>query len=140
MGEAYPFTIEGFYAHLSQGKLMAARCKTCGSLVFPPRPICPKCLSTDHEWVELRGRGRLLTYTVIHVAPPQFQPMVPYIVGIVRLEDGVNMPGMIREADADKLKIGMEVELVVEAGETATGWPTWPKYYFRPVRKPGTEV
>ncbi len=132
-GEA-PFTIEQFYKYVEQGKLMGGRCKKCGAIYLPPRPLCTKCFSKDFEWVEISPKGKLLTYTIIHVAPVQFQSMAPYAVGIVQLENGLKIPGMIRDVEHEKIEIGMELQVGFEKpSATASQWPQWPRYYFKPV-------
>ena len=83
------FTIEQFYKFTRQGKLMAGRCLECGKMHLPPRPLCDNCYSTNFEWVEAPKNGKLLTYTVIHIAPTQFQNLAPYAVGIVELTEGL---------------------------------------------------
>ena len=135
MSETSQFTIEQFYKFMNEGKVMGAKCQNCGKLMLPPRPICTQCYSEKLEWIELSKRGRLLTYTIIHVAPPQFQHLIPYAVGIVELDKGLKLPGMIKNIDFDKIKIGMELEIEVESAEKTEEqkWPAWPKYYFRPV-------
>lgn len=130
MAEAHPFTIEEFYRCASEGRLTAARCTSCGNLLLPPRPMCTECFSTDMKWVELEKRGTLLTYTIIHVAPTQFQSMVPYTVGIVKLKDGLKLPGMIRGVESEELKVGMELEVDFDT-TLPSEWPTWPRYFFR---------
>jgi uncharacterized OB-fold protein len=96
--------------------------------------LCPKCYSKDLSWVELKGSGELLTYTVIHVAPKQFETLAPYAVGIVKLEEGPQLLGMIRGIEVDKLKVGMSLTIDFEkaSNTTTTQWPTWPRYYFKP--------
>ena len=81
-------------------KLMAARCLKCGKIHLPPRPLCDNCFSQDFEWISVSGKGKLLTYTVISVAPQQFQALTPYAVGIVELESGLKIPGMINGLNA----------------------------------------
>ena len=81
-GQTQPFTVEQFYKHVLEGKLLGAKCRRCGKVHLPPRPLCNECFSKEFDWVELPPYGTLLTYTVIHVAPPQFQAMAPYTVGI----------------------------------------------------------
>jgi len=132
MPETHLFTIESFYHFIKEGKLMAARCNKCDTLLLPPRPICTNCFSEDFEWVELKGKGKLLTYTVIHVAPPQFQSMTPYAVGIVKLEDGPNLPGMIRNIEPEKIKVGMNLTVDFDRS-VPSQWPVWPRYFFRPL-------
>jgi hypothetical protein len=133
MSAQEPFTIEQFYKFLLQGKLMAGKCKRCGKTHLPPRPLCDKCFAQEFEWVEVSGRGKLLTYTVIHIAPPQFQAMAPYAVGIVQLENGLRMPGMISGVAQEQLRIGMELTMDFGICSTAQPWPQWPRYCFKPL-------
>jgi len=128
-----PFTIESFYKFVGEGKLMAAKCEKCGEVMLPPRPVCTMCFNKDLKWIEVKPKGLLLTYTVIHVAPKQFEALTPYPVGIVKLEDGPQLPGMIRGVTPDKLKIGMRFTLEYEKPtSTEIQWPAWPRYYFKP--------
>jgi len=131
VSEQTPFTIEQFYKHVLQEKLMGGKCRKCGKVHLPPRPLCDNCFSKEFEWVELPQKGKLLTYTVIHVAPTQFQGMTPYAVGIVQLDDGVKIPGMIIGVAPEQIKIGMS--LTIDFGESGTiqQWPQWPRYFFK---------
>ena len=131
MAETKPFNIEGFYKFVSEGKLMAAKCSKCGTMLLPPRPLCTKCFSTDFEWVKLSGRGELLSYTVIHISPPQFESMAPYTVGIVKLEEGLRLPGMIRGVEPEKIRVGMALTVDFDTS-LPSQWPMWPRYFFRP--------
>lgn len=133
MSEVHAFTIESFYKFVEEGKLMAAKCNKCGALHLPPRPVCTNCFSKDLKWVPMNNKGKLLTYTVIHVAPKQFEELAPYPVGIVKLEEGPQLLGMIRGVEPGELKIGMTLTTDFEKPTTTqTQWPTWPRYYFKP--------
>jgi uncharacterized OB-fold protein len=133
MSTQIPFTIEQFYKRLSQKKLMAGKCIKCSKLHLPPRPICDNCYGQEFEWVEISGKGKLLTYTTIHIAPVQFQALAPYTVGIVQLENGLKLPGMISNVAAEQLKIGMNLTVDFQACNTGTIWPQWPRYCFKPL-------
>jgi len=134
VSEAQPsFGIESFYKFVGEGKLMAAKCNKCGEVMLPPRPVCPKCFGKDLRWVELKGQGKLLTYTVIHVAPAQFEAYAPYPVGIVKLDDGPHLLGMIRGIELGNLEIGMTLTVEFEkATNPQTQWPMWTRYFFKP--------
>jgi uncharacterized OB-fold protein len=82
------------------------------------------------NWTELPGKGKLVTYTVIHVSPAQFQELSPYAVGIVEFEKGARLPGMIRDIKPEDLEIGMELGIDFETTVPAE-WPRWPRYFFR---------
>ena len=126
-----PFTIEQFYNFFKEQKLMAARCLQCGKIHLPPRPMCDNCFSQDFEWVSVLGKGKLLTYTVISVAPQQFQSLTPYAVGIVQLENGLKIPGMIQGLTQEHLEIGMELTLDFGTCNTTQAWPQWQRYCFK---------
>jgi uncharacterized OB-fold protein len=133
MSEEATFTIEEFYRHILQGKLTGGKCKKCGKIHLPPRPLCDNCFSNRFEWVELPHNGKLLTYTVIHVAPTQFQGMAPYAVGIVELEDGSRIPGMIRGVAPEQIKVGMPLTIDFGTCAATQAWPQWPRYFFKPL-------
>jgi uncharacterized OB-fold protein len=131
MSEA-PFTIEQFYKFLAQGKLMSGKCTRCGKIHLPPRPLCDKCYSQQFTWMEIQGKGKLLTYSVIHIAPQQFQQLAPYAVGIIELENGLKLPSMIT-VTPDQLHIGMPLTIDFGTCNTAQPWPQWPRYCFKPL-------
>jgi len=134
MSEQPLFTIEQFYKNINQGKLLGGKCKKCGAIHLPPRILCDRCFAKDFEWAEIPKRGKLLTYTIIHVAPPLFQQMTPYAVGIIQLGDGLKIPGMIRDIEHEKIRIGMELNIKFDTSTVQSEeWPQWPRYYFEPV-------
>jgi len=127
-----PFTISSFYKFVSEKQLMAAKCDKCGTVLLPPKPMCTKCLSTNLEWIELEGVGKLLSYTIIHIAPVQFQSLAPYSVGIVELKSGLRLSGMIRSVDPKEIRVGMDLKIDFDTS-TSSQWPAWPRYFFRPL-------
>ena len=131
MSTPEPFTIEQFYKFLSQGKLMAGKCVKCGKIHLPPRPLCDNCYSKLFEWMQVNGKGKLVTYTVINVAPAQFQALAPYSVGIVEFENGLRIPGMIQGVTQQELRIGMELTLDFGTCSNSQQWPQWQRYCFR---------
>jgi hypothetical protein len=132
MSEQKPFTIEQFYKNINQGKLLAGKCKKCGKIHLPPRPICDDCYSRDFDWTAVPTKGKLLTFTVIHIAPVQFQSMAPYAMGIVQLENGLKIPGMIRAIALEQIKVGMDLIIDFGTCDATQPWPQWPRYYFKP--------
>lgn len=113
--EERPFSDISYEKFLNEEKLMGSRCKNCGALFAPPRSICIKCYSSDMEWVEMKGRGKLAAFTCIAVGPPSmvqegYDRKHPYCSGVVELEEGVKVVARIEEVDASKpetIKIGM---------------------------------
>jgi len=130
-GEILPI-VENFYKYCARGKLMGVKCRECRAVLWPPRGVCPKCLSQKLEWIEFRGRGKLLTYTVIHFPPSQFQALAPYAVGVLKLDDGPQLPGMIKNVKLEELHIGMDLQVDFETA-IPKEWPRWPRYFFKPM-------
>jgi uncharacterized protein len=84
-----------FWDALAEGRLLATRGKTSGRLTFPPKPFCPYDWGREIEWIELTGRGRLYSQTVIHAAPAVFEREAPLRNGIVDLEEGLRVAARI---------------------------------------------
>ena len=98
-------------------RLEAGKCKKCGKIYFPPRLLCDECKGREFEKVNLPKEGKILTYTIIRVAPSQCTDQAPYAMGIVELsagstgKDGVKILSQIADCDFDKLEIGMPVRI-----------------------------
>lgn len=92
-------------------RLEAAKCKGCGHISFPPREICAECGKQGFEKKVLADTGKLLTYTIIRVAPEGFEDQAPYAVGIVELDDGVHLTAQVVDCDFAKLKVGLRVRI-----------------------------
>ena len=85
---------EPFWRALSGGRLITTRGRSSGRLTFPPKPFCPHDWG-QVEWVELCGRGRLYSQTVIHAVPAAFQGEAPLRNGIVDLDEGLRLAARI---------------------------------------------
>ena len=91
-------------------RLIGSKCKNCNEVYYPPRKVCPKCKKARMDEVKLKGNGKIETYTVIHVAPEGFEEQVPYVVAIVRLEEGPCLTTQIVDCEPEDVYIGMPVE------------------------------
>lgn len=115
-------TIKAFNDFLREGKIMGSRCTGCGEVHLPPRPVCTKCGSRDLEWVELKGEGVLQAYTVISVPLTRLKDRSPYAVGVVKLDDGPSISGMVLDVTSgEKIAVGsrMKAEFAREGERTA---------------------
>ena len=104
-----------FWEGTRAGKLLIQRCRSCRGNVFYPRLSCPHCFAADLEWVQSRGRGVIYSYTVVHNnAPSAFAGDTPYVVAVIRLEEGVQMLSNIVDCDSEELRCDMPVEVTFE--------------------------
>ncbi len=97
----------------SRYNLIGTKCSNCNEIYFPPRNLCPKCRRMSKiEKFKLQGRGEVVTYTVIHSASEGFDDQTPYIMAIVKLDEGPRLTTQIVDCGLDEIKIGMRVESV----------------------------
>ena len=92
-------------------RLEAKKCSNCGKIFFPPRLVCNNCSSREFLDTKLSEEGIVKTFTVIRVAPTNFVDEVPYAVGIIELNDGVNTMMQITDCDPEEIKLGMPVKV-----------------------------
>ena len=105
-----------FYDGAKQGKLMLLRCTQCQRFRLPGRERCSDCWSTDSEWAEASGRGKLYTFGVMHQKyHPAFADVTPYNYALVELDEGPRLITNIVECDEADLRTDMPVEAVFDA-------------------------
>ncbi|MBW2366761.1 MAG: Zn-ribbon domain-containing OB-fold protein [Deltaproteobacteria bacterium] len=105
-----------FWEGTKQNKLLIQECKGCSEKIFYPRKTCPECWSSDLDWSEASGRGKIYTYTVtLGGVEKKFAGDLPYVLAYVDLEEGIRMMTRIVECDPEAVAIGMDVEVVFEA-------------------------
>ena len=93
-------------------RLLGAKCRGCGRVVVPIRPVCPGCGSDDVETIKLSGRGEVYSYTVMYKVPDSFERSVPYVVALVRLEEGALISAQITDVEPEEVVVGLPVEVV----------------------------
>jgi len=84
---------------LKQNKLLGLKCQACGAITVPPKMVCRQCASPDMEIVELKGSGKIRTFTTVFVASEGREDEVPYIIVMVELDDGPWIMGNLEGID-----------------------------------------
>lgn len=75
--------VNDFIDHLEQGKVTGTRCESCGQMFFPPRADCCTCCSSKMEWFDVKGMGKLVTYSTLAFGPKGFEGDLPYTIALV---------------------------------------------------------
>jgi hypothetical protein len=92
--------------------LIGNHCRNCDEYYYPPRTTCPFCRRNgEMEEYKFSGKGELVTYTIIHSAAEGFEHQTPYVLGIVKLEEGPRLTSQII-AQPEDVNIGMKVRPV----------------------------
>jgi hypothetical protein len=93
--------------------LVGNQCRSCKRIFFPPKEACPECRRKSigkMNDLKLSGNGKVITYTIIHVAPENFENQTPYPIAVIELEEGPRITGQIVDCDIKDIKIGMKVQ------------------------------
>ena len=104
----------------SHSRLMAVKCKVCGTLYFPPKYLCPVGGANQFESVQLSGKGEILTHTTIRMPPTGFEDQAPYDIAVIRLSEGINLTARMIVQDVGQLKIGDKISFVKK--EAGANW------------------
>jgi len=104
-----------FWKAAREGRLIIQQCRDCKKYIFYPRIACTHCSSENIEWVEASGKGTIYSYSVVETnAPSAFMKDVPYVIAIVRLEEGVQMLTNIVGCDPYQVTCDMPVQVTFE--------------------------
>jgi len=96
-------------------RLEVQRCNACGQFWFPPSASCPHCLAADFAWTPVSGKGKVYSFVVFHrVYHPSYEGEVPYVVGLVELDEGPRMLTNIVGIPVDKVRCNMPVTVVFD--------------------------
>jgi uncharacterized OB-fold protein len=116
-----------WWDRINEGQLPIQRCKKCGTLRHPPRPMCWKCQSLEWENVAASGKGTVYSYVVVHRPEiPGYQ--YPLVVALIELEEGTRIVSNLVGIDPKDVEIGMPVKVSIEAVDETLKLPL-----FRPV-------
>lgn len=104
-----------FWEAARRHELHMPRCTTCDYVFFYPRSECPRCLSTHLEWVQVSGRARLHSFTIVQQpANAAFRDDVPYVYAVVQLDEGPRLVSNIVQCDINALRVDMSLEAVFD--------------------------
>jgi len=113
-----PDEISGFFWEGAREKrLLVQRCQACAKLQYPPDVVCIHCQSVDLVPEEVSGRGTLWSFTrVERVFHAGFAEAVPYVVGLVELEEQADVRLLTNIVDAEpaELRVGLALEVTFE--------------------------
>jgi len=114
--------------------LVGEVCENCGNKIFPPRDICPECEAPAKTPFQFSGRGEVYSYSSVYHPPEGFDEFVPYMVALVKLEEGPMVAAQLTDVEREKVEIGMPVEMVTRRlrEDGSKGMIVY-GYKFRPV-------
>ncbi len=109
----------GITAAAAEGRFELQTCEDCGTVQYPPREACHKCLSPRLDWREQAGEGELLSSTTLHHSNDLFfRERLPWRLGLVHLDAGptlmVHLHGEVGEAPT-RVRVGARLDRAGQA-------------------------
>jgi len=103
----YKLSFQDYSEALKQNKLLGLKCQACGAITVPPKMVCRQCTSSDMEITEIKGTGKIRTFTTVFVASEGREDEVPYTIVMVELDEGPWIMGNL--GDFDPAQASMEL-------------------------------
>jgi uncharacterized OB-fold protein len=101
-----------YWQYCRQHEFRLQRCAACGTVRYPPKEVCPACLSPEATWERMSGRGTVWSWIEMH--QPYFQGFreeLPYVVLFVKLAEGPMMMANLVDSDRGELRCEAPVEV-----------------------------
>lgn len=116
LGKAYQPTrapeSQPFWKGCAEERLIVPWCGDCHRFHFYPRRFCPHCDARDIEWREASGDGTVYSFAVVQKPIEKaFSSLVPYVIAIVELEEGIRMLSHVVDVDPAGIRCGMRVRV-----------------------------
>ena len=94
-----------FWKGVARDELLVQRCGSCDAWVWQPRPICPRCQTPEPAWHAVSGNGSVASW-IVERPPvlPAYADMVPFVILLVELDEGVRMIGYLVDDGGELLK------------------------------------
>ena len=125
---------EGIIAFPATGTpyIVGSRCRKCGKLHFPARPLCTVCYSEELDSTPLAQEGSIYSMTYVNLGVKGFK--TPYILAWVDLDES----RLAAQIDWDperikELRHGQKVRVVIDVLRVDSDGKEIVGYKFRPV-------
>jgi NAD(P)-dependent dehydrogenase (short-subunit alcohol dehydrogenase family)/uncharacterized OB-fold protein len=109
----------GLTAAAALGRFELQQCRACGTVQYPPREACQKCLSIELAWRGQPRGGELLSATVLHHSNDLFfRERLPWRLGLVRLDCGPTVVAHLHErigAAPSRVNVGVKLDRAGQA-------------------------
>jgi hypothetical protein len=113
-----------FWDACKEDRFLIQECEDCGKFQYHYRGFCCHCWSERVLDVELAGTATVWTFTVIERNRMDgFKDLVPYIVALVEVPQGLKILSNVINCNPDDVEIGMPVRLTFVDAEDGLRMP-----------------
>jgi uncharacterized OB-fold protein len=107
-------TTKAFWDGAKEGDLMLQYDPSTRRYQFWPRMCSVRTGRRNLQWRKATGRGKIYSFTTTYVPTAGFEDKVPYLVGLIELDEGVRIIGNLINVKPENVKIGMPVKVTWE--------------------------
>ncbi len=107
-------TTQPFWDGAKKKRLMLQYDPVARRYQFWPRQNSVRTGKWNLQWKKASGRGTLYSYTLTHIPTAGFEDRVPYLIGLVELDEGVRIIANLVNVAPDDVEVGMKVRVVWE--------------------------
>lgn len=112
---------QDYYQALKENRLLGLKCRDCNAITVPPKLVCRQCTSPELDIIELKGSGKIRTFTTVNVAAEGRENEAPYIIVIVELDDGPWLMGNLEEVEPSQASMSLIGQRVTLEGRVYEG-------------------
>jgi NAD(P)-dependent dehydrogenase (short-subunit alcohol dehydrogenase family)/uncharacterized OB-fold protein len=96
----------GLTAAAALGRFELQQCRECGTVQYPPREACQKCLSVRLDWKSQPPGGELIAQTMLHHSNDLFfRERLPWRLGLVKLDCGPTVVAHLHAEALEKVRV-----------------------------------
>jgi len=103
----------GLAAMAAEGRFALQRCPACGTVQYPPRDVCVRCLGDDLPWTDLPAGGTLLSVTTTRISGERWvRERAPWKSGLVRADAGPSIVAHLHAAPVvgDRVRLDLKLD------------------------------
>ena len=113
-----------FFEGTAGGELPIRACRSCGHRSLPLTRQCPACRSTDLGWQPASGRGRVVSWAVVHGRAGADGVPQRTVIGIIELDEGPWFNAQLA-VDPDDVAVGSAVQVRFETPDGGEAVPVF---------------
>jgi short-subunit dehydrogenase/uncharacterized OB-fold protein len=120
-------TAHGLTAAAAEGRFTLQVCADCGFTLYPPRDVCPRCLSARVPFQDVPQGGTLLAETTIRTSTDvYFRERTPWRIGTVILDCGPSFVAHLHGDVVEGARVRMTLRLDKSGNAVAIAMPDSP--------------
>jgi uncharacterized OB-fold protein len=110
-----------YFEAAARAELRYQRCAGGHAFLYP-RLLCPQCHSRELRWETSAGDGEVVSFAAVHRPPwDELERPVPYVIVLVRLDEGPRLMSTLEQVAPEQVEIGMRVRAAFERVSDAIG-------------------